>query len=284
MVDEIVGTIVGRWYVTLFGLIYLVLVVRYLGAKRAAIYTVIALFVGASAENSSVRWGFPYTGYSFNPELRGQELWIFDVPLIVPMCYTFGGYFAFAAARLIVSGPRRTRGTQPVLECLLAVVLATWAIWILDPVMRLGEFHLVGELFAYDGPGFWFGLPLGSQVGYFCTSAILVGVLTVMTRDEPTMPVRLLRHPQLFASLNYAGQVLFAFGSAVIVGRTQGGEPGADADALAGAALIIGIPMMLLVAIHWQSLRPADTSAGVPRQAQLDPGADADAARRSAQQ
>ncbi|MGH3969576.1 MAG: carotenoid biosynthesis protein, partial [Mycobacterium sp.] len=175
MVEQIVGTLIGRWYVTVFGVVFVVLAVRHLGAMRTAIYAPIALVVGATAENTSVLVGFPYTSYSFNPALRGHELWIVDVPLMVPMCYAFMAYFAFAAARLVVSGPYATGGRQPVLEYVLAVVLSTWAIWILDPVMRLGRYHAIGELFSYAGPGFWFGLPLGSQVGFFCTAGILIG-------------------------------------------------------------------------------------------------------------
>jgi hypothetical protein len=87
---------------------------------------------------------------------------------MVPLSYTFMAYFAFAATRLIVAGPYWSRSRQPVFEYVLAVVLATWALWIIDPVSRLGRYFALGELFRYDGPGFWFGLPLGSQVA-FCS-------------------------------------------------------------------------------------------------------------------
>ena len=54
--------------------------------------------------------GIPYTRYSFNENLRGDELFVGDVPLMVPLSYTFMAYFAFAAGRLLASGPFRTRG------------------------------------------------------------------------------------------------------------------------------------------------------------------------------
>jgi uncharacterized membrane protein len=259
MLEQIVGTLIGRWYVTVFGLVFLVLALRHLGAKRTLIYSAIALFVGAAAENGAVHVGFPYTGYTFNPALRGHELWIVDVPLMVPMSYAFLAYFAFAVARLIVSGPYVTRGRQPVLEYVLAVVLSTWALWIIDPVVRLGRYHMIGELFSYNGPGFWFGLPLGSQVGFFCTSAILIGLLSVMMRKETATPVPgLLRHPRLPALLTYLGEVIFIVGVAIAVARREGGEIAAIADPLAGTSLIIAIPMVLLVAVYWRSLpRPS---------------------------
>ena len=109
VITQVMGTLLGRWYVTAFGGDILVLAVRHLGMKRTAIYSVIALIVGAAAENGSVIAGFPYTSYTFNPALRGHELWIIDVPAMVPMSYIFLAYFAFAAARLVVSGPHATR-------------------------------------------------------------------------------------------------------------------------------------------------------------------------------
>jgi len=260
VVEQIVGTMVGRWYVVAFGVVFLVVARAHLGTRLMVIYAAVALAVGSLAENGSVLWGFPYTSYSFNPDLRGKELWIGEVPLMVPMCYAFLAYFAFAAARLVVSGPYSTRGRQPVLEYLLAVVLATWALWIIDPVSRLGRYHLLGELFEYDGPGFWFGLPLGSQVGFFCTSGILIGMLSLMMRDEPTVAVRgLLRHPRLPALVTYVVQVAFMAGAAALVARREEGEVATVADALAGASLIIAVPMILLTVIHWRALpRPAE--------------------------
>ena len=78
------------------------------------VYSVIAVGVGALAENGSVHLGFPYTRYTFNPGLRGDEIFIGDVPLMVPLSYTFMGYFAFAAGRLLASGPWAHAGVAPV--------------------------------------------------------------------------------------------------------------------------------------------------------------------------
>jgi uncharacterized membrane protein len=258
-VEEIVGTFVGRWYVTAYGTVFVVLALRHLGLKWTAIYAVFAVLVGGLAENASVHFGVPYTRYAFNPDLRGHELWVGEVPLMVPLSYTFMAYFAFAAARLIVAGPYRSRTRQPVLEYVFAVVLATWALWIIDPVSRLGRYFALGELFRYDGPGFWFGLPLGSQVGFLFTSGILIGVLTWMARDEPVVVVpRLRNHPHLPALVTYLLQVGVMAVVAFVVARTTGDAAvAAMADALAGASLIIGIPMALLTAVYWRSLRSA---------------------------
>jgi uncharacterized membrane protein len=262
MLEQLVGTVVGRWYVTAFGIAFVVLAVRHMGWRRTATYTVVALVVGILAENGSVRLGFPYTGYSFNESLRGKEVFVGDVPLMVSLSYTFMSYFAFAAARLVVGGPHRSRSRLPVLEYLTAVMLAVWALWVVDPISRLGAHFFLGELFRYDGPGFWFGLPLGSQLGFALTAGILVGVLTWLMRDEPAKPVdRLVEHPHLGALGGFLGQVLFMTATAFVVARRDP-DPAvvATADALSGSTLIIGIPAVLLTAVHWRSL----ALAGVP--------------------
>jgi uncharacterized membrane protein len=260
---ELVGTLAGRWYVTAFGVAFVLLAVRHLGWRRALAYAVVAVGVGVAAENGSVHVGFPYTRYAFNDDLRGKELFVGDVPLMVSLSYAFMAYFAFAAARIVVAGPRRTRGDMPVLEYVLAVVLAVWALWVVDPVSRLGAHFFLGELFRYAGPGFWFGLPLGSQLGFTLTAAVLVGVLTWLARDEAPRPVaRPLEHPRLPGLVAYLGQVLFMAGSAFAVARL-GGDPAVvrEADALAGSAVIIAVPVALVTAVHWRALGRAAGAA-----------------------
>jgi uncharacterized membrane protein len=260
MGDQIVGTVVGRWYVTLFGIAFAVLAVRHLGWRRTALYTAVALVVGVAAENASVHFGVPYTRYSFNENLRGDELFVGDVPLMVSLSYLFMAYFAFGAARLVVGGPHRSRSAMPVLEYLTAVMLGVWILWVIDPVSRLGAHFFLGELFRYEGPGFWFGLPLGSQVGFTVTVGILVGFLTWLMRDEPVENVpRLAQHPRLGALGGLVGQLLFMTVTAFVVAR-QTTDPAvrAVADALAGSTFVLGLPVVLLIAVHWRAMLLAD--------------------------
>jgi hypothetical protein len=252
---ELLGTLVGRWYVTIFGLTFLWCAVRQLGWRRTALYSAIAVGVGALAENGSVHFGIPYTRYTFNPGLRGDELFIGDVPLMVPLSYTFMGYFAFATGRLLASGPWATRALRPWHEWLLAWLLAVWALWIIDPMSRLGDRFYLGRVFRYEGPGFWFGLPLGSQIGFAVTSAVLLGVLFWMTRAEPNVAAGgLRRHPHLTALITYNAQVLHMAIVAWVI----------DADALGGAAVLIWIPAIALIAVYWSVL------SILPRRAPLD--------------
>jgi uncharacterized membrane protein len=245
---ELGGTVFHRWYVTIFGLAFLFFAVRHLGWRKTLIYGALAFGVGATFENLSVHFGFPYTTYSFNAALRGKELWIGDVPLFVPLSYTFMGYFAFAAGRLLASGPWRTRAPYWWMEFLLGWMLAVWALWVVDPGSRLGDQFYLGEVFHYRGPGFWFGLPLGSQLGFGLTSLILLSILFVLSRAEPDRQVEggLLRHPHFSALLTWHVQVFHIAVIALIVG----------ADAIGGSAFLIWFPAAAITAVYWAAISP----------------------------
>lgn len=245
--DQLAGTIFGRWYVTLFGLTFVWRASRHLGWRRTGVYTAVAVTVGALAENGSVHVGIPYTRYSFNEALRDDEVFLGDVPIMVPLSYTFMAYFAFAAGRLVASGPWRLRAPRAWHELAVAWMLAVWALWVLDPVSRLGDEFYLGALFAYDGPGFWFGLPLGSQVGFAATAAVLLAVLHALDRHARDGAVRrgLVTHPHAVALLTYHAQVFHLAGVAFWIG----------ADTIGGSAILLWVPVAVVTAVHWSQLR-----------------------------
>ncbi len=270
MVHEVVGTVVGRWYVTLFGAAFLWCAVRQLGWRKTLLYTAVAVAVGALAENGSVHLGIPYTRYAFADSLRGDEIFIGDVPLMVPLSYTFMAYFAFAAGRLLASGPYRTRALRPWHEWVVALMLAVWALWLLDPISRLGQSFYLGELFRYQGPGFWFGLPLGSQVGFALTAAVLLAVLFRLDRAAPNVEVdALAHHPHLIALITYHGQVFHL----AAVGFWLGSQGISEGNTIAGAAVLMWVPAATLTVVQWNRLRleREGQRADAPHEAALEP-------------
>jgi uncharacterized membrane protein len=247
----VVGTVFGRWYVTLFGATFLWCAVRQLGWRRTLLFLVATVAVGGLAENGSVHFGLPYTRYAFNDSLRGTEIFLGDVPIMVPLSYGFMAYFSFAAGRLLASGPFRTRGVRPWHEWLLALVLAVWALWILDPVSRLGRHFYLGELFRYQGPGFWFGLPTGSQIGFAVTAALLLALLFRLDRAAPDVDVQSLRtHPHLVALVTYHAQVFHLAAVAFWVGRHV-----PEGNTIGGAAVLIWVPAAAITTVQWSRLR-----------------------------
>lgn len=246
MAREIYGTLVGRWYVTVLGLVFVWRASRQLGWRRMLLYAVVAVGLGSLAENGSVHLGVPYTAYVFNPALRGKELFIGDVPLMVPLSYTFLGYFGWASGRMLASGPNHTRARRPWQEYLLGLVLSVWALWVMDPVSRLGHRWFLGDVFHYRGPGFWFGLPLGSQAGFTLTAAVLVGLLAWLARSETDRPVTsVLRHPHLVALITYNADLLWLSIVALVLG----------ADEIGGATLLMWVPAAAITAVAWSNRR-----------------------------
>jgi putative membrane protein len=241
------GTVVGRWYVMLFGAVFLWQASRHLGWRRTGIYFAVSLAVGLAAENGAVHTGIPYTRYAFNSGLRDDELFVGSVPLMVPLSYSFMSYFAFRAGRLLASGPFRTRALRAWHELLVAWMLAVWAIFVLDPVSRLGHRFYLGELWRYDGPGFWFGLPLGSQLGFALTAGILLVVLFRLDQDSPDeeVPGGLRHHPGLVSLLTYHGQVFHMTAVAFYLGEAE----------IAGAGLVVWVPAAVLTTVYWSTLR-----------------------------
>jgi uncharacterized membrane protein len=249
--DLVAGTFLGRWYVTLFGLAYLVYGTRLLGARRLAVYSAIAFAIAAASENASVLWGVPYTLYSFNPELRGRELFLGKVPLAVPLSYTFVMFFSFSAARYVAAGPWRTAPASGGAAYVLAVVFATWSTWTLDPVSQRGAEWYLGDLFHYAGSGFWFGLPLLSQVGWCVVSATLCAVLARVTPAQTPQPVaRAAEHPLLPCFIAFVVQNLHLAVVALFIGEAT----------LGGAGFIIWIPVFAVAAVLWVEMRAAARS------------------------
>lgn len=248
--NQLIGTVAGRWYVTLFGLTFLWRASRQLGWRRTGIYTGAALLLGIGAENGSVHLGLPYTRYAFDDSLRAKELFVFDAPLMVAMSYTFMSYFAFSAGRLIAAGPFRTRAPKDWHELLTAWMLAVWALWVLDPVSRLGDRFYLGAIFRYHGSGFWFGLPLGSQVGFALTSGILIYLLHRLDGNAPDEPVPggLRDNPHLVSLITYHAQVFHLAAMAFYVSTTT-------SNTIGGAAILMWVPAAVVTAVHWSQLR-----------------------------
>ena len=133
----------------------------------------------------------------------------------------------------------------------------------------MGDQFYLGRVFHYRGPGFWFGLPLGSQVGFGLTSLILLTLLFVLTRGEPDRPVDggLLRHPHLPALLTWHVQVFHIAVIAFILG----------ADAIGGSAFLIWFPAAAITAVYWAAISPRarrrQALASVERDGQVDEAA-----------
>ena len=79
-----------------------------IGRKKALLASLALLAAGSILSALAGHYG----NHHATGRTRGSELWIGDVPLFVPLSYTFMGYFAFAAGRLVASGPASGRRSR----------------------------------------------------------------------------------------------------------------------------------------------------------------------------
>ena len=75
MADAIVGTVIGRWYVPLFGVAFLVLASRHLGWRRTGIYTAAAILIGVLFSGSVFEASYRVQDGRVMPSIRGKA-WV----------------------------------------------------------------------------------------------------------------------------------------------------------------------------------------------------------------
>jgi hypothetical protein len=194
-----------------------------------------------------VHLGVLYTRYSFNSDLRGDELFLGDVPLMVPLSYTFMAYFAFSAGRMLASGPWRTRASHRWHEWLLALILAVWALWILDPVSRRAPLLSRRAVPVQGGRGSGSGCRSAARSASPGPPPSCSRRFT-LSRDEPPRPVDgILRHPRLPALITYNAQVAHLAIVALVIG-------GIPADTIGGSCFLMWIPAAAITAVLWSTL------------------------------
>ncbi len=175
-----------RPYVVAFLVSFLVIAWAERGWQRMLFWLVSGTFLGWLMEFSSVRTGFPFGFYSYHEENFPNELWIGDIPFFASLSFAFLTYFGYSIARTLLSRLElRGRDIQlsssarmdgALLVLLLAALITTWADTITDPVAHLGRYWFLGDLYAYEGQGFHFDVPLSNYAGWLFTSLLIVFV------------------------------------------------------------------------------------------------------------
>lgn len=168
--DLLLGTLALRPYVFGFLAVYLAAASADLGWRRTLAFALWVSPTALLAELASTRVGFPFGLYRYTGATQGRELFVFDVPLMDPLSFTFLGYASFCLARAAFGARRPPRW---------ALALATGGLMMLidvvvDPLAVLGDRWFLGPLFRYAEPGWYFGVPLSNFGGW-----VLVGVVGV---------------------------------------------------------------------------------------------------------
>jgi len=249
----LIGTITLRPYVFVFLTSYLFIAIVNFGLLTTALFTTLTYGVALACEWSSVHNGFPFGLYHYIPATAGRELWVWGVPFMDSVSFTFLSFASYTVA-LLVTAPIVWQGWDPRLMdtrrlrrsprvWLLAALFMVMVDMVVDPLSVLGDRWFLGRIFWYDPPGPHFGVPISNYVGWFFVAAVSVAILQWLdarlagTNARPLGVWPRLRWRWLMGPALYAGIVVFAL---VMLFRIH-------ARTIAWSGVFIYLPFLALV-------------------------------------
>ncbi|KMP11518.1 hypothetical protein UZ36_04285 [Candidatus Nitromaritima sp. SCGC AAA799-C22] len=229
------GTVLLRPYVFVFLAVYLIIAILHMGVVRSVIFTVLACTIAFLSEYSSTRNGFPYGFYSYIETTRNQELWIFNVPFMDSLSYSFLAFVSYTVA-LFLWSPLKKEGWDIRLEETEEIrqsmtVVFSGAIFfmlmdvIIDPVAFQGDRWFLGKLYTYEEEGEYFNIPLTNFGGWLFVGTAILYCFTQVDRllngrlpeSKREVPAQALLGPGLyFAVLFFNLAVTFYIGEWVL--------------------------------------------------------------------
>lgn len=163
-------TAISRWYAVVFIAMFFWSASAERGWKRALRFWVVASFVGFAFEYSSTHSGFPYGRYDYTGATRGDEVYLSNVPLFVPLSH---GVLIWAGRAIAIVGFRaRSRELIPWLGALGTVLVDL----VVDPVALHGRDWFLGDLFGWESAGDYLGVPLWNFAGWFLAAYLVLFV------------------------------------------------------------------------------------------------------------
>lgn len=264
----LIGTVLLRPYVFVFLAIYLTLAVWHFGAKRAALFTVVAYGIAFLSEYSSTRNGFPYGYYSYIDTTRDQELWIANVPFMDSLSYSFLTYVAYTMALFLYAPLRRNGwdirfGDTSKVRHSLKIVLSGAVLFMLmdvviDPVAFRGDRWFLGKIYTYQEEGEYFNIPLTNFGGWVITGAAILFCFTRINRWLEGRPGfrdvgrREVPYQALLGPALYLGVLLFNLAVTFYIGEILLG--------LCGTVLTLAIFGVMVMRLRRPDLLPVKTS------------------------
>ena len=161
-------TIVRRWYAFGFLAAFFWAASAERGWKRALRFWAIAMVIEFTAEFLSTHTGFPFGSYTYTAPTRGQELYLSNVPLFVPMTFVV---VVWAGRSLAQVGLKARRAEQVVI---VGAVFAALLDLIIDPMTLRGRMWFLGPLYEYDSLTGWFNVPWTNFAGWVLVAALIL--------------------------------------------------------------------------------------------------------------
>jgi uncharacterized membrane protein len=191
-------TVLLRPYVFFFLAVSLFAASRFLGWKRTGAMFGITWATAFVCEFLSTRIGFPFGDYFYTGSSVGEELYVFNIPFMDSLSFTFLLYASYCLALLFIlpfqsSSPttKRTFIVQdmvswPVigLTCLLFMFIDI----VIDPVALQGGRWFLGQIYGYPDPGVYFGVPLANFMGWFIVGLFAMVGYRVVDQQAGVLP------------------------------------------------------------------------------------------------
>jgi hypothetical protein len=261
----LLSTIALRPYVYVFLVSFLFISIVNFGLRTTALFALLTYLVAFVCELSSIRIGFPFGLYHYIEATRGRELWVFGVPFMDSISFTFLAFASYSVAILLSSplyrqgGELRTldtwevRGSLRVL--LMAALFMVMVDMVVDPLSVLGDRWFLGKIYWYDPPGVYFGVPISNFMGWYFIAAVSIAIFQRLDwwlnhdGSKPLGVVPGLFCRSLLGPLLYTGIACFGITMLFVI----------RAPEIGFAAVFIFLPMLVLT-IH--ILTRADSYGG----------------------
>ncbi len=187
-------TITLRPYVFFFLAISLVASKHLLGWQRTWLMFGVTWLIAFLCEFSSTRTGIPFGDYYYNGATIGQELYIFDIPFMDSLSFTFLLFSSYCMALIFIASwqssgftsgwdlNRNTRTSWPVI--LLTTLFMTFIDIVIDPVALRGDRWFLGLIYGYPHPGVYFGVPIANFFGWATVGLLSIGVYCALDRFQ----------------------------------------------------------------------------------------------------
>jgi putative membrane protein len=181
--------------------------------------------VSLACEWSSIHNGFPFGLYHYIDATRAREIWVFGVPFMDSLSFTFLAFASYTVA-LLLSSPLYRRGADVrILDTwkirraprvwLMAALFMVMVDMVVDPLSVLGDRWFLGKIFWYDPPGPHFGVPISNYLGWYFVAAVTIAIFQWLDAAfnrgsaKPAGLVPAMKSRALLGPLLYAGIVTF---------------------------------------------------------------------------
>jgi uncharacterized membrane protein len=193
-------TVMLRPYVFVFFIVYFFGCSMHLGVKRAFFFCITGYLISWISEYSSIHNGIPYGVYYYIEQTKGQEIWVFGVPLMDSMSYVFLAYAGYSMALMIISPVYYSKKgiyfleTKKIRDSLFIRVLGAFFFVyldiIIDPVALRGDKWFLGRIYGYPEGGVYFGIPISNFIGWLIVGFLLVYALQKIDRYLDTKGIK----------------------------------------------------------------------------------------------